>query len=184
MNTITSKEIILSVGKEIIMKSGIQGLNIRGVASQCGISVGSVYNYFPSKSDLIVATIGSVWKEIMHDPQGDGPQHNFVAYVLFIYNNIQKGCKRYPSFFTAHSMSVVNLDKNKGREAMDQYFIHIKSKLLESLRGDRGVRKGVFSDRFTEPDFVNFVFSNIITLLMNEADSCDFLLEVVKRTIY
>ncbi|MDD4781161.1 MAG: TetR/AcrR family transcriptional regulator [Tissierellia bacterium] len=36
-------------------------LNMKDVAHKCGISVGSVYNYFQSKGDLIVATIESIW---------------------------------------------------------------------------------------------------------------------------
>ncbi|WMJ77116.1 MULTISPECIES: TetR/AcrR family transcriptional regulator [unclassified Sedimentibacter] len=182
--TITSREAILSAGKEIIVQSGIQGLNMRDVARKCGVSVGSVYNYFPSKGDLIIATIESVWTEIMHGSTGCVPQHNFAENILSLFNSVQKGRKKYPSFFTVHSMSVANLDKNKGREAMNRYFAHIKNGLLESLQRDQGIRKDAFSNQFTKPDFVDFIFSNIITLLMKEATSCDLLLEIVKRTIY
>ncbi len=182
--TITSREAILSAGKEIIAQSGIQGLNIRDVAHKCGISVGSVYNYFPSKSDLIVATIDEVWMEIMYDFQGCISQYNFVENVLSLFNSIQKGSQKYPSFFIAHSMSIEKLDKSKGKELMSQYFINIKSELLESIHQDQDIRKEAFSDQFSKEDFIDFVFSNIITLLMKEANSCDFLLEIVKRIIY
>lgn len=182
--TITSREVILSAGKEIIAQSGIQGLGMRDVAHKCGISVGSVYNYFPSKSDLIVATIESVWVEIMHDSQGRVSPCNFAGNILALFDNIQKGFQRYPSFFSVHSVSAANFDKGKGREVMNQFFIHIKTGLLQSLQDDQDIREEAFSDQFTKSDFVDFVFSNIITLLMNEADSCDFLLEIVKRTIY
>jgi AcrR family transcriptional regulator len=182
--TLTSRKAILSAGKEIIVQSGMQGLNMRDVAHKCGVSVGSVYNYFPSKSDLIIATIESVWAEIMHDSKGCVSRHNFAESVLSLFNKVQKGCEKYPSFFSVHSISVANLDKDKGREVMNRYFAHIKNGLLESLHRDQGVRKNAFSKQFTESDFVDFVFSNIITLLTKEAKSCDFLLEIVKRTIY
>ena len=55
--TLISKEYILSKCKEMVIESGIQSLNMRDVASRCSVSVGTVYNYFPSKSDMIVATI-------------------------------------------------------------------------------------------------------------------------------
>ena len=182
--TLTSREAILFAGKEIIVQSGMQGLNMRDVAHKCGVSVGSVYNYFPSKSDLIIATIESVWTEIMHDSKSCVSQHNFAESVLSLFNRVQKGCEKYPSFFSVHSISVANLDKDKGREVMNRYFAHIKNGLLESLHRDQGVRKNAFSKQFTESDFVDFVFSNIITLLAKETKSCDFLLEIVKRSIY
>lgn len=182
--TLTSREEILCVGKEIIIQSGIQALNMRDVAHKCSVSVGSVYNYFPSKGDLIVATIESVWTEIMHDSKGCSAQLGFAENVLFLFKNIQKGCQKYPSFFSVHSMSLANVDKNKGREVMEHYFVHIKKGLLESLHQDQDIRKDAFSDMFSKSDFVDFVFSNIVTLLMKEANTCDFLLEVVKRMIY
>jgi len=182
--TITSKEAILSAGKEIIVQSGIQGLNMRDVAHKCDISVGSVYNYFPSKSDLIVATIESIWTEIMRGSQGCISQDDFAENIQSLFYSVQKGSQKYPSFFSVHSMSVADFDKGKGRDVMNRFFIHIKNGLLESLHNDQGVRKEVFTNQFTKSDFVDFVFSNIITLLMKEADSCDFLLEIVRRTIY
>ena len=67
MNTIvTSKEEILKVSKEIIQKQGLNAINIRSVANYCGVSIGSIYNYFDSKNDLVTATVESVWQEIFH----------------------------------------------------------------------------------------------------------------------
>lgn len=182
--TLISKESILSKCKEMVIESGIQSLNMRDVAARCSVSVGTVYNYFPSKSDMIVATIESIWTEIMHGSKVCNLQYTFADNILSLFNNVQEGCKKYPSFFSVHSMSVANLDKNKGRDSMNKYFDHIKMGLLDSLNHDKQVKKDAFSESFTKLDFIDFVFSNIITLLMNEAKSCDFLLEVVKRAIY
>ena len=53
MNTIvTSKEEILCVSRELIRKQGWNALNIRTVAKECNISVGSIYNYFRKKSKV------------------------------------------------------------------------------------------------------------------------------------
>lgn len=45
-------------------KKGIAAVNMRTVASECGIALGSLYNYFSSKSELLSATIEAVWKDI------------------------------------------------------------------------------------------------------------------------
>ena len=182
--TLTSREAILSVCKEVVIQSGIQALNIRGIAEKCGVSVGSVYNYFPSKGDLMIATVESVWKEIMHGSKGCISNHSFVENVSSLYNSIQDGCEKYPAFFSIHSMSIASLDKDKGRDVMNRYFVHIESALLKALDFDENVREDVFSDNFTKEAFVDFIFSNIITLLMKKDKSCDFLLELIKRTIY
>ncbi len=47
MNTvITSKEAILNISRQLIQKQGCTAINIRNVAAACGVSVGSIYNYF------------------------------------------------------------------------------------------------------------------------------------------
>lgn len=111
---ITSQEAILCIGKEIVLERGLQGLNIRDIARRCGVSVGSIYNYFPTKSDLMVATIESVWKEIMHGYKICGEQHDFSDSVQSLFLTIQKSSEKYPFFFNAHSMSLATLDKEKG----------------------------------------------------------------------
>ena len=60
MNTIvTSKEEILKNSRELIREKGWATVSIRSVASACGVSVGSIYNYYDSKAELISATVES-----------------------------------------------------------------------------------------------------------------------------
>ena len=54
---VTSEEEILKVSCGIVAKKGIAAVNMRTVASECGIALGSLYNYFSSKSELLSATI-------------------------------------------------------------------------------------------------------------------------------
>ena len=62
MNTVvTSKEEILSISRQLMQQKGWASVNIRSVAAACGVSIGSIYNYFDSKSALIKAIVESVW---------------------------------------------------------------------------------------------------------------------------
>lgn len=54
MNTVvTSKEQILQTSRELIRQQGWSTVSIRSVAAACGVSVGSIYNYFDSKAELV-----------------------------------------------------------------------------------------------------------------------------------
>ena len=46
---VTSKEEILKTSRELIRQQGWSSVSIRSVAAACGVSVGSIYNYFDSK---------------------------------------------------------------------------------------------------------------------------------------
>lgn len=52
---------ILNASRMLLQKQGWAALNIRTVAKECNISVGSVYNYFQNKSDLIASTIVNIF---------------------------------------------------------------------------------------------------------------------------
>ncbi len=180
---VTSKEAILSVGKDMVAEVGLQGLNIRDVAKKCGISVGSIYNYFPTKSDFMIATIEAIWREIMQEMTFSAKGH-FLESVGDLFDDIRKGSEKFPGFFSSHSMSIMADDKTKGRESMEAYFGQIKRGFLSILDEDRQVRADAFSEEFTKEAFWDFVRNNLITLLVKEADSCDILLEIIRRSIY
>jgi TetR/AcrR family transcriptional regulator, cholesterol catabolism regulator len=185
INTIvTSKEAIITACRELAAKNGLQSLNMRTVAQKCNVSVGSVYNYFPSKADLIVATIQDVWQHIFRMDKTCKRIASFPDYVVWIFKSVQSGVAKYPNFFTAHSISFANTEKGKARQVMEKYYIHMKAGLLKTLQSDAKVKPSAFSKNFTESDFVDFVFSNLLSLLMKQESSCTMLTEIIKRTIY
>lgn len=52
-------EAILEATAQILAKDGFRGLNTNLVAERAGISIGSLYQYFPNKSALITALMQS-----------------------------------------------------------------------------------------------------------------------------
>lgn len=185
MNTVvTSKEAILKASKEIATTKGLQSLNMRDVAKHCNVAVGSVYNYFPSKADLAAATVEDIWKDIFHKLSDIDNPNDFIDRVTWLFETVKNGVKEYPAFFTIHSVNFTNEDKAKGRKVMNEYFTHMKKGLLQSLQNDSNVKADAFNETFTQEHFVDFVFSNIITLLINNQKSCYVLNEIIKRTIY
>ena len=46
-----------------IEESGFSAMTIRSVAKACGVGVGTVYNYFPSKEALVATFILADWKD-------------------------------------------------------------------------------------------------------------------------
>ena len=92
MNTIvTSKEEILKNSRELIREKGWAAVSIRSVASACGVSVGSIYNYYDSKAELISATVESVWCEIFHRPQDEAVFQDVQTCVKWMYERMAYG---------------------------------------------------------------------------------------------
>jgi AcrR family transcriptional regulator len=55
------REDILSVTRNLIKETGYSDLNIRKIASECGVATGTVYNYYSSKNQIIGEILLNEW---------------------------------------------------------------------------------------------------------------------------
>ena len=183
-NAATSREALLEIALSLAEKGGLDSLNIRNIAKHGNISVGCVYNYFPSKANLVAETVAKIWQDIFQRSKQYGQPRGFQAYVRWLFDSIRNGSERYPSFFTMHGMSFATSEIDEGRTVMNRFLDHVRLGLLRALEEDGGVRADVFSDSFTKNDFISFIFDNLIMLTMKKAASCDLLLGLIQRAIY
>lgn len=182
-NPVTSKEEILEVCKDIVSKEGIQALNMRKVASNSNIALGSLYNYFSNKNDLVFETIESVWKDIFNLYPNE-ENTSFINYIEYIFNNIQKGIKKYPNFFNAHSFSIAQNKRGIARKSMMEYFSCIKDEIMKAMYLDKNIKENKFSNDFTRKAYSEFIFDNILFLLLAQKKDCKVLIETINRTLY
>ena len=84
----TSKENILQISRNLIQQNGWAGVNIRSVAAACGVSVGCIYNYFESKTDLLSATVESIWNDIFHHPEDEAVFQDTLSCVRWMYKQL------------------------------------------------------------------------------------------------
>ncbi len=185
MNTVvTSKEEILKKSRELIQKQGWSAVSIRSVAAACGVSVGSIYNYFDSKAALVGATVESVWCEIFHRPENEAVFQDTQACIIWMYERMEYGCKQYPGFFTLHSLGFMREDKPDGRRRMQQTWQHILSGLCSVLKQDPKIRPDAFTEQFTAKQFANVLFSLMLSALLRQDYDPNAVLEIVRRTLY
>lgn len=185
MNTIvTSKEEILKTSRELIRQRGCSAVNIRSVAAACGVSVGSIYNYFESKAALMGATVESVWCEIFHRPEDGRVFQDTQACVTWMYQRMEYGCEQYPGFFDLHSLGFVGEDKPDGKRRMLQTWQHILEGLQSVLERDAKVRPDAFNGQFTAEKFAGVLFSLMLSALLRQDYDPGAVLEIVRRTLY
>lgn len=185
MNTVvTSKEEILKASRKLIQQRGWPAVNIRSVAAVCGVSVGSIYNYFNSKADLVGATIESVWCEIFHSPEEATVFQDTQACLSWIYERMEYGCKQYPGFFTLHSLGFLGEEKSEGKQRMHRTWRHILDGLCFVLTRDPKVRPGAFTERLTPEKFADVLFSLMLSALLRQDYDPGAVLEIVRRTLY
>lgn len=184
MNTpVTSKEAILATCRNLVSANGLENLNMRAVAQACGVALGSLYYYFPSKDDLLLATIESVWEDIFHLQEEKG-KSSFLDFMARCYTHLQTGIEKYPHFFSVHALSVSAKEQNRAHASMERYLTQIQEKMHEVLHADPDVCAQAFSEEFPEAAFFDFLVSYLVSLLVQGRGDCRILLEVIRRTIY
>lgn len=57
------QQLILSKAKEILYNEGYIKLSMRNLSKACGIALGTIYNYYPSKKELYVEMMTDYWHE-------------------------------------------------------------------------------------------------------------------------
>ena len=181
---VTSKEEIMDVSRRLVLEKGIVSLSMRAIAEACGVAVGSIYNYFPSKAELLSAAIGSVWEEIFRPFYEREAFGSFTECVSVLFGTIRDGNERYPGFFTVHALNFASSDRKKGKEAMTRYLSVLEGRLANALRQDENIREGVFGEIFSEEVFAGYVFELMLSIFLRKGQSCEALLEMIRQTIY
>ena len=137
---ITSREELLAASKSIAASQGLAALNMRAVAAAANVAVGSVYNYFPSKAELVTATVQDIWRGIFHAAGSCTQSRDFCACVEWLFDSIRTGAAEYPDFLRAHMSGFAAQDRKKARQTMEEAFGHMRASLEQVLERDEKVR--------------------------------------------
>lgn len=182
--TVTSKETILEISRDLVLKGGFSAISMRAIASRCNIAVGSIYNYFPSKALLLTATIEKVWEEIFAPLYQQESFRSFPDCISCMFDTIRRGDQKYPGFFSVHSLNFASADRKQGKEMMERFFDTLKETLLLALKNDPKVRPEIFEKHLSRELFVDYIFTLMVSLLLKKQEHCTPLLEMIESCIY
>ena len=169
----TSKEEILKTSRVLIQQNGWEAVNIRAVAAACGVSVGCIYNYFGSKTELVSAAVESIWSDIFRHPDDPAVFEDTLSCIRWMYRQLEYGSAQYPGFFTAD-----------GKQQMRQTWQHILDALTMVLTRDKKIRPDAFTEEFTRQKFAGILFSLMLSAVVQQDFDPTAVLEIIRRTIY
>lgn len=184
MNTaVTSRQALLAASRAVARRQGLDGLSIRAVAEEAEVSVGSVYNYFSGKAELMAATVEEIWGQILSAPEAEPPE-NFVSCVHGLFHRIRTGAGGVPRLFPGTRRRLPAGGAAGGRKAMEETLGQLRRILLRALEADRVVSPAAFDDCFTREQLAAFVLDSLLGQLSRGADSCGGLEQVLRRLLY
>ena len=101
-----------------------------------------------------------------------------------MYEQMERGCKQYPGFFTLHSLGFLQEEKADGKRRMRRAWQHIIDGLLSVLKQDGRIRADAFTEEFTAERFSDVLFSLTLSALLRQDYDPAAVLVIVRRTLY
>lgn len=182
---ITSREDLLAAAHAIVEKEGMAALNIRALAQYCGIATGSVYNYFTSKSELMVAMAEDFWRSSFHPQLLNINRHqSFDSYLGQLYQMLVQHLGAFRAIYGGGLGRMEATQRQMGRAVEEQYIAEICRYLVSVLQQDAEIPQQVWSESFTPEKLARHIFDNLQILVMQGKPDCIFLQEMVRRIIY
>jgi len=98
---------LLEEARRQIEQSGFAAMTIRSVAKGCGVGVGTVYNYYPSKEALVASFMLDDWNACVTSIQDTADRSEVLEPVLrIIYEKLNLFMEQYDPIFQDASAAV------------------------------------------------------------------------------
>ncbi len=140
-----AKETIISRARALLAAHGATKLNMRALAESAGVAAGTLYNYFPSKEDLISEVMREDWYLVLNSVEARLPEASSAVVGLEIlfdaiseYADVHRAI--WSSIRASKKFQEKRLDYHK--EMIDQ--ISLRVRML-------GTRFGFLSDPTVAP---------------------------------
>ena len=174
------RQCLLDCARRIEYTEGMDALSIRKLASEANIAVGTVYNYFESKQEVLLAMTEEYWREALREMQGTITAERFSEQIRQIYAFL--GYKMTDCAKTL--MMSLREDTEGGMERMASMQQTVSHAMVQRLENDPNIRKNLWNERFTKEAFATFVMDHMLIALRESKTDIDFLVELIERILY
>ena len=179
-----SQEQLLDKAKALVAREGAQALSIRRLAAECGVSVGSIYNYFPAKSDLLAAVVGDFWREALHSQPLPQPGEPFETVVSKVYERLYGYFQTFAHDWLAQLTALPQPQREQSKQAEAAYLAHMQQRLLEALLADATLSPALWDDALTPQALVSMTLMVMLASLRQKQPDVRPLLALLQRILH
>lgn len=167
-----SKEQILEATYQMALEHGLHSVNARSIAARCGVSVGSIYNYYPSMDELFSDVIERFFRSMFSDASCQAAQgENFVTYIRRLYQRMQTALDVFQSDWLNQIESMNASMRAAGRRRESVYQAQIIQYIQHVFDADAGIVDSRLTSRASSNDIAQFVFYTLVNCIRYRLDA-------------
>lgn len=183
-----SRQAILDAAYRQSQREGIASLSIRGIAADCGVAIGSIYNHFPDKASLVTEVIGRFWEQTARGEEGRScfryrPGQNLVAFCKQVAAELEEALAEFRSDWLAEIASLDTRTLQRGHAAEQECFRHIEQGFQIAIANDPSIDPRAIETIGTEA-LAHFIWSNMLQSLKEGDCECAALTTILRRALY
>lgn len=172
---------ILKQAKIILLEEGYKGLNMRTVAKECGFAVGTIYNYFSTKDDLLAQLMGDYWEEYYRIlEQIDLEDLDFLAKLRKIYEQLEIFVDTFLETWIKMNREVHYQHSQNGLKRKDDFTEKLILKLETILKQEEIRGKGRINFEVTTYEISKFIISNFLMMAQMKHFEYDTFEKIIK----
>ena len=168
----------------IASRDGISALSVRKVAAACGIAVGSVYGYFPTKADLTAVVLTRFFEENLSDELcAVRPGERFTSYVRRFREALCAARADMSVDWFAEMRRLPSVEQEALVAVRAPMLAHIERGLARVLDADEAVDRSRLVGPMSAEALFRYVLHAVFASLM-AGDECETLLALLDASLY
>ena len=181
---IIDKDKLIDQAYSIAAHEGISALSVRKLAAACGIAVGSVYMYFPTKADLTAAVFARFFGQALFEEccRVNGSE-SFVDYVRKLRRALSEALADMEVDWFAEMCRLPHSEHEALEAARGPMLTHMEQGLQHVLEADPAVVRSRLVGALSPDKLCPFVLGAVFTSLMEGSD-CEPLFALLDASLY
>lgn len=178
------QEEILACAKRLAASEGMDAINMRRIAQEAGIATGTLYNYYASKEEILLAMADEFWRATLEELDAAVTTPHFVDAMREIFGLLTGRMNDFRAGLlgSIRASGSGRVAEGKRRERAMQSAI--RDAILRRLKADASIPAVVWTGAFTQEAFAAFAFAHLLMLLGGQPGDAAFFLELLSRTLY